>query len=99
MATARAARRGPPHIAVVGGGITGLAAAYRLCELAATHEYPLEVTLLEAGRRLGGALDTIRHGDLIVETGADSFLSEKPWALALAQRIGLASAVTPAILC
>jgi len=78
---------------VVGGGITGLAAAYHLRELAAAQEYPLEVTLLEAGRRLGGALDTIRHANLIVETGADSILSEKPWAIALAKRIGLESAI------
>ncbi|MGO9264926.1 MAG: protoporphyrinogen oxidase [Candidatus Binataceae bacterium] len=93
MATGRATRREPPRIAVVGGGITGLAAAYRLRELAAAQEYPLEVTLLEAGRRLGGALDTIRHADLIVETGADSILSEKPWAIALAKRLGLESAI------
>jgi oxygen-dependent protoporphyrinogen oxidase len=91
MATGLAPRSGPPRIVVIGGGITGLAAAYRLHEIAA--ERPLEVMLLEAGHRLGGALDTIRRDDLIVETGADSFLSEKPWAIALAKRIGLESAI------
>jgi oxygen-dependent protoporphyrinogen oxidase len=80
-------------IAVIGGGITGLAAAYRLREIAAAHEFPLEVTLLEAGSRLGGALETIRHEDCILETGADSFLSEKPWALDLAERLGLADSL------
>jgi oxygen-dependent protoporphyrinogen oxidase len=79
MGIERMARSRPPRIAVIGGGITGLAAAYRLRQLAAAHEYPLEVTVLEAGRRLGGALDTVRHDGLIAEAGADSFLSEKPW--------------------
>jgi oxygen-dependent protoporphyrinogen oxidase len=80
-------------IAVIGGGITGLAAAYHLRELAAAHEFPLEVTLLETGNRLGGALETIRHEDCILETGADSFLAEKPAAIDLAERLGLASSL------
>lgn len=88
-------RRNPQRVAIIGGGITGLAAAYRLRELAAALEYPVEVTLLEAGRRLGGPLETIRHQNLIVETGADSILSEKPWALALARRLGLEPTVIP----
>jgi oxygen-dependent protoporphyrinogen oxidase len=88
-----ATRQHPRKIAVIGGGITGLAAAYRLREIAATHEFPLEVTLLEASNRLGGALETIRHEDCILETGADSFLSEKPAALNLAGRLGLANAI------
>ena len=78
---------------MIGGGITGLAAAYRLRELAAAHEFPLEITLLEAGNRLGGALETIRHEDCILETGADSFLSDKPAAINLAERLGLASSI------
>jgi protoporphyrinogen/coproporphyrinogen III oxidase len=84
-----AGQQEPRRIAVIGGGITGLAAAYRLCELAAAHEFPIEVTVLESGPRAGGALESIRRGDFIVETGADSFLSEKPWAIELANRIGL----------
>ncbi len=78
-----------PRIAVIGGGITGLAAAYRLGELAAAHEIPLETTLLESGARVGGALETIRAGGYVIETGADSILSEKPSALKLAKRLGL----------
>jgi oxygen-dependent protoporphyrinogen oxidase len=77
------------RIAIIGGGVTGLAAAYRLRELAAAHEFPLEVLLLEAGDRLGGALETIRHDECILECGADAMLSEKPAAIALAERIGL----------
>ncbi len=77
------------RVAVIGGGISGLAAAYRLSELARTREFPLEVTLFEAGARVGGPLETVRREGLVMETGADAFLSEKPEALALAERIGL----------
>ena len=78
-----------PRVVVVGGGITGLAAAYRLRELAAAHEMPLETILLEGCARVGGALETIRAGGYVIETGADSILSEKPPALRLVKRLGL----------
>ena len=80
---------GAPRIAILGGGISGLSAAFRLLELSAKHEAPLEVTLLERGPRLGGALCTIREQGFIAEAGADSFLTEKPWALDLVRRLGL----------
>ncbi|HSU90585.1 MAG TPA: FAD-dependent oxidoreductase, partial [Sporolactobacillaceae bacterium] len=87
-----------PHIkkiAVIGGGITGLSAAYRLRELAAAHEHPLEVILLERGARLGGPLETIRRDGFVIETGADSFLSEKPWAADLTRRLGIDADLIP----
>jgi oxygen-dependent protoporphyrinogen oxidase len=77
------------RVAVIGGGITGLAAAFRLREIAAAREIPLEVTLFESGTRIGGALDTIRRDGFVIETGADSFLSEKPAAVKLVERLGL----------
>ena len=46
---------GAPRNAILGGGISGLSAAFRLQELSAKHEDPLEVTLLERSPRLGGA--------------------------------------------
>ncbi len=82
-------------MAVIGGGITGLAAAYRLREVAATREIPLEVTMLERGDRLGGPLETLRRDGFVIETGADSFLSEKPWAADLARRVGLGGDLIP----
>ena len=78
-----------PRIAILGGGIAGLSAAFRLVELSAKREVPLELTLLEQGPRLGGPLCTIREQGFIAEAGADSFLTEKPWALDLARRLGL----------
>ncbi|MGH7914738.1 MAG: protoporphyrinogen oxidase [Candidatus Binataceae bacterium] len=80
---------GQPRIVVLGGGISGLSAAFHLQELSARHDVPLEVTLLERGPRLGGALCTIRAQGFIAEAGADSFLTEKPWALDLVRRLGL----------
>ncbi len=83
------------RVAVIGAGITGLAAAYRLRELAAARELPLEVELLERGARCGGALETIRRDGFVIETGADSFLSEKPAAAELARRLGLGTELIP----
>jgi oxygen-dependent protoporphyrinogen oxidase len=52
---------------------------------------PLQVTLLEADTRLGGSIHTLREQGFLLETGVDSFISEKPWGLALAKRLGLES--------
>ncbi|MGH7934345.1 MAG: protoporphyrinogen/coproporphyrinogen oxidase, partial [Candidatus Binataceae bacterium] len=79
------------RVAVLGGGISGLAAAFRLRELAAAHEVPLDVTLFESGDRVGGALDTVHRDGFTLEAGADSFLSEKPAAVRLAERLGLSA--------
>src|SRR5215207_1440848 len=78
-----------PHIVIVGGGIAGLAAAYRLQELNRERELPLRFTLLEAQGRIGGTLGTEHRDGFLLELGPDSFISEKPWALALCRRIGL----------
>ncbi len=79
------------RLVVVGGGIAGLTAAHRAAEISREHGTPLELTVLEARDRLGGTIETEHAGGFLVETGPDSFLSEKPWALALCRRIGLES--------
>jgi oxygen-dependent protoporphyrinogen oxidase len=79
-----------PRVVVVGGGIAGLAASQRLVELSRERGGPLELTLLEARDRLGGTIATERAGGFLIEAGPDSFLSEKPWALELCQRLGIA---------
>ncbi len=79
----------PPHFVIVGGGIAGLAAAHRLVELSREREQPLRFTLLEASGRLGGTIATDKQDGFLLELGPDSFISEKPWALALCRRIGL----------
>ena len=74
------------HIIIIGGGISGLAAAHRLIELGQQN-----VTLLEASDRLGGTIHTEHRDGFLIERGPDSFISEKPQALALAKRLGLES--------
>jgi oxygen-dependent protoporphyrinogen oxidase len=77
-------------VAVVGGGIAGLAAALRLVERVHEGAPPVDVLLLEGGERLGGTIATEHTGGFVVEGGPDAMLSEKPWATALCERIGFA---------
>jgi oxygen-dependent protoporphyrinogen oxidase len=77
----------PPRVVVVGGGIAGLAAAHRFLELRV--DAPLELVLLEAAPRLGGTIRTERPPGYVLDAGPDSLISEKPWGLALAERLGL----------
>lgn len=82
----------PRRIAIIGGGLSGLAAAHRLIELtqAAPPTAPrCEITLLEAGSRLGGIVATTSLDGYLIDTGADSFLTNKPGALGLCRRLGI----------
>jgi len=79
-----------PRVAVIGGGVSGLAAAHRIAELSRRDAQPCEVIVLEARLRLGGAIETRQQGGMVLEGGPDAFLTEKPWAIALCQRLGLA---------
>ena len=83
------------RVVVVGGGISGLAAAHRLLELQArsTDAEPAELLLLEASDRLGGTVRTYRRGGFLIEGGPDSFISEKPEALELSKRLGIAGRI------
>ncbi len=73
------------HIAVVGGGISGLAAAYALSQ-----EDNVEVTLYEASNRLGGVLHTeVTDDGWVIEHGPESFLAMKPRGIGLATELGL----------
>jgi oxygen-dependent protoporphyrinogen oxidase len=78
-----------PRIAVIGGGISGLAAAHRLVELSRAREQPIDLRLFESNPRLGGVIATERADAFVIEAGPDSFLSEKPAALRLCERLGL----------
>jgi len=73
-----------PHVAVIGGGITGLAAAHRLGELSPS----AQVTLFESGSRVGGILDTVKRDGFLLECGADNFITNLPEATDLCRRIG-----------
>jgi protoporphyrinogen/coproporphyrinogen III oxidase len=76
------------RIAIVGGGISGLAAAVEL-EQQRLAGVQLECTLYESSSRLGGTLHTEHIEGCVVEAGPDSFLSEKPSAVELCRQVGL----------
>jgi oxygen-dependent protoporphyrinogen oxidase len=74
------------RVAVVGGGISGLAAAYRLRTLLGP---TAEIVLIEGSRRLGGALRTVELGGVALDVGAEAFLVRRPEALGLVEELGL----------
>jgi protoporphyrinogen/coproporphyrinogen III oxidase len=76
------------RIAIIGGGISGLSAAYAI-EQKRQSGTPIEYVLFESSPRLGGVLVTDRVDGCLVEAGPDSFLTEKPWAAELCGKIGL----------
>lgn len=83
----------PYHVTVVGGGITGLSAAWYL-QQAQDEGSPLTYTLLEQSDRWGGKINTdhvVASDDtsFVVEGGPDSFITQKPWALRLARDLGM----------
>ncbi len=77
------------RVAVVGGGVAGLSAAYNLQEGARSAGIPLECTLIERDTRLGGKVVTGHVDGFTVEGGPDSFLTQKPWGIELCKRLGL----------
>src|SRR4051812_44460886 len=74
------------RIAIIGGGISGLAAAHRIREL----DPAAVVTLFEASDHLGGVLQTQRRDGWLIERSADMFTTREPWALDLCRRLGIA---------
>jgi oxygen-dependent protoporphyrinogen oxidase len=70
-------------VAIVGGGITGLTAAYTL------HKQQIPFVLYEASPRLGGSLLTEGAHGVTIEGGADSWITAKPWAAELARELGI----------
>ena len=71
-------------VAVIGGGISGLSAAYEL------QRRGLSVRVLEAGTRPGGVIVTERHDGWVIDGGPDSMLVQKPGAVALCRELGIA---------
>ena len=77
------------HIVIVGGGISGLATAYYLQQQAQASNLPIDYTLVEQANTLGGKAITETTDGFVIEAGPDSFLTQKPAALALCEELGL----------
>ena len=79
------------RVVIIGGGITGLAAANHLLERSYESGEQVDLILLEASGRVGGTVQTEERDGFLLESGPDSFISEKPAALELVRRLGLES--------
>lgn len=88
----------PLHVAVIGGGIAGLAAAHALLrrEPRAGAAPPLKVTLLEASQRIGGKIRSERVGAEAIDVGAESLMARVPAAIDLCRELGLERELVPA---
>ena len=85
---------GRQHVAVIGGGIAGLAAAHALVGSRETEEAP-HVVVFERDHRPGGKLRTTPFaGHPAIDEGADAFLARVPWATDLARSVGLGDNMT-----
>ncbi|RBW69394.1 protoporphyrinogen oxidase [Bacillus taeanensis] len=82
-------KEGRRHIAIIGGGMTGLAAAYYLQKEIKEKKLPITYTLIESSNRLGGKIQTDYTNGFIIEQGPDSFLARKKSAGKLAADVGL----------
>ena len=71
------------QVIIIGGGISGLSAAYDLAKTSVSH------TLIEKQPRLGGVIETRQWEDCVLECGPDSFISAKPEAMTLIRELGL----------
>jgi oxygen-dependent protoporphyrinogen oxidase len=77
------------RVAIIGGGISGLAAAFELEEQRRNSSALVDYVLYESSARLGGVLRTEHIDGCLVEAGPDSFITEKPWATDLCRALGL----------
>ncbi|GLO65613.1 protoporphyrinogen oxidase [Oceanobacillus sp. E9] len=76
-------------VVIVGGGITGLSAAYYLHKEKQEQEIPIDITLVEASDRVGGRIHTVKRDGFTIEKGPDSLLSRKPAAMELVESLNI----------
>lgn len=77
------------HLVIVGGGITGLSAAFYARKKAKALGMDLSISVIEQSARLGGKINTLHKEGFVIERGPDSFLSRKMPALELSQDLGI----------
>ena len=92
VAAAQASKR---RIAIIGGGIAGLSAAWALEKARRAQSPEIEYDLYEAGPRLGGVISSEIVSGCVIEGGPDSFLTEKPAAAQLCRELGIGDQLLP----
>ena len=85
----------PANVAVVAGGVAGLATALQLLDRAAERGVDLQVTVFEKGADPGGNLQTLQADGWQLEWGPNGFLNNEPATLRLVARLGLDEALLP----
>jgi oxygen-dependent protoporphyrinogen oxidase len=82
------------RVAVIGGGISGLAAAFAIQKRKKTGA-EVDSVLFESSQRFGGVIKTEQIEGCILEAGPDSFLTEKSWATDLCRQLELEDQLVP----
>jgi oxygen-dependent protoporphyrinogen oxidase len=82
-------------IAIIGGGISGLATAHFIRKIAKKLGRPVQIDLFESEKRTGGKFDAYTDSGYTVEAGPNGFLDSKPWTLALVKDLGMESDLLP----
>lgn len=82
-------KKSSKKVVILGGGISGLSAAFYVKKLAEEKQLEVEITLVEKSDRLGGKLHTVRHHGFLIEKGPDAFLARKTAMLELTMELGL----------
>ena len=80
-------------VVIIGAGISGLATAYTLEQLAKKEQVPLQITLVEKELRCGGKIWSLRDHGYLCEWGPNGFLDNKPATLELCEELGLGPAL------
>ncbi len=92
----RAIQRHARRIAILGGGISGVTAAWQLAQRERA-QGDVDITLFEASSRLGGIVETVLRDGFTVECGPDGWVTEKPWARELARELGIHTKLIPSL--
>lgn len=77
------------RVIIIGGGITGLSAAFYMKKLFSDKGIPIDITLIEKSEKLGGKVQTLRRDGFIIERGPDSFLARKIPIITLTKELGI----------
>lgn len=86
---------GKQKVVIMGGGITGLTAAFYLQKTVQERNLPIDVKLVEASHRLGGKMQTVVRDGYTIERGPDSFLARKTSIIKLAKEVGMEDQLVP----